>query len=346
MPGKSLASMSCRSRTRLTRHVQVSYTLQEVITTLCMVESPVAAITVSPSTHESGDKHEKEGLLEAGPTITLVTQKPMTSSIRGTIRHLVANAGRLARFRGLGSHILYAMSFGVVAQFFGGALPNVPGQSVLAAALAGAIVANIHATWTHKVVSMPTNHSFWQRIPAKSHWKTLALPAAIKAAMPYISLYLVAGFGMLLGFNKLEQEKFDAYTCAQWTSLIVRVITMFVFTISCALFLCLPAVVTLVRIEASILPEDQDTIVPFDRSFGGKVVSQLVGGSGVVSFMDAWRSFNWEARRRLIKLYVKVFFVMAGLILVVAHVLAFETFAIMGPALGKFMVQIKHEGMI
>jgi len=238
------------------------------------------------------------------------------------------------------------MCFGIVSQIIGDIIPRVPGQVILVAGLSGALLANLHASWTHKVVSMPSQKSFWQRIPAKSSWKTLALPAAIETAMPYISLYLTCGFAMLMGLHKLDQENAREYNGAQWTSLIVRMIALFVFAISCTLFLCLPAIVTLIRIEASILPEDEDTIVPFDRTFGGKVVSKLLGGTGVIGFLDAWRSFNWEARRRLIKLYIKIFFIMAGMFFVIAHVLAFEVFAIMGPQLGKFLVQLKQQGYI
>jgi hypothetical protein len=316
--------------------------LNDVVTTLCMVESPMAAITVSPSTHEPSAKEgEKETLLETGPTITLVNQKPITSSIRGTLRHLVANAGRFARFRGFRINVLYSLLAGLTTTFFSGALPNMPGQAVLSAAITGALLANVHAAWTHKVVGMPTEKSLWQRIPSKAHWKTLAVPATIATVMPYVSVYLSAGVAMLMGLHKLEQEKITS--CAQWTGLVVRMLILFVFVITCTLFLCIPAMVTMIRIEASILPEDQDTIVPFDRTFGGKVVSQMMGGTGVVGFLDAWRSFNWEARRRLIKLLAKNFFIMFGIIVVVVHVIAFEVFAIMGPAVGKLMAQMKHD---
>ncbi|KAF2036530.1 hypothetical protein EK21DRAFT_52132 [Setomelanomma holmii] len=318
----------------------LSYMLNEVITTLCMVESPIAAITVSPSTHEPADKAEKETLLETGPTITLVSQKPITSSIRGTIKHLIAHAGRWARFRGYKIHVLHSILFSLVSTFFSAALPHIPGQIIFVAGLSGAAVANIHATWTHKVVSMSTDKSFCARLVPKSQWKTLALPAAIDAAMPYISLYLTCGVAMLMGLHKLDQENIAAYSSAQIACLAVRMLVTFVFMIACTLFLCLPAIVTLVRIEASILPEDQDTIVPFDRTFGGKIVSQMHGGSGKVGFLDAWRSFNWEARRRLIKLFVKVFFILFALVFVIMHVLIGEAMLVFGAdGLGKALRQ-------
>jgi hypothetical protein len=323
----------------------LSYMLKEVVTTLCMVETPHAAITVSPSTSEPGDKDEKEGLLETGPTITLVHQKPITSSIRATVKHVVANAGTFARFRGFRVHAIYSLAFLLAAEFFDAALPGVPGQAILVSALSGAVLANLHAVWTHRIVSMPTTKSFWQRLPSKSNWTTLALPAAISASMPYLSVYLTIGVGALLGLHREDPEQFVRYSAGQLACLAMRVVGVAIFAIFCSLFLCLPAIVTLVRIEASILPEDEDTIVPFDRPFDGKAVSQMHGGSGKVGFLDAWRSFNWEARRRLIKLFVKVSLIMVGAFFFVAHILAFEVFAVFGPQLGQLLSQLDREGI-
>ena len=320
--------------------------LKEVVTTLCMVETPHAAITVSPSTSEPADKGEKEGLLEAGPTITLVYQKPITSSIRATITHVVANAGTFARFRGFRVHAMYSLAFLLAAEFFEAALPRVPGQAILVSALSGAVLANFHAVWTHRVVSMPTTKSFWQRLPSQSNWKTLALPAAISASMPYVSVYLTIGVGALLGLHRENPEQFHRYSSGQLACLAMRVVGVAIFGLFCSLFLCLPAIVTLVRIEASILPEDEDTIVPFDRTFDGKAVSQMHGGSGKVGFLDAWRSFNWEARRRLIKLFVKVSLIMLGAFFFVAHILAFEVFAIFGSQLGQLLAQLNREDFL
>lgn len=323
--------------------------LKEVVATLCMVETPHAAITISPS-DEPATKDEKEGLLETGPTITLVRQKPITSSIRATVKHVVAHAGRFARFRGFKIHALYSLVFSLAVHFFTAfffsLVPNgLPGQAILVSGLAGATVANVHAAWTHKVVSMPSEATFWQRVPSKSHWKTLAPAAAVATAMPYISMYLTGGVAILLGLHKLGQDNLEQYTKGQWMCLAVRVLATVVFGIFTSFFLCIPAVVTQVRIESSILPEDQDTIVPFDRSFGGKVVSQLLGGTGSIGFLDAWRSFNWEARRRLLKLYVKIGAILFSVFFVVAHVLAFEVFAVMGPQLGDYLAKAMHEGI-
>jgi hypothetical protein len=324
-----------------TDNYQVEYTLKDVVATLCMVETPSAAITIS-TPDEPASKDEKEGLLETAPTMTLVHQKPLTSSIRATIKHLVSQGGRTARFRGFRFHAIWAFAITIVANSLDAVLPAfVPFRLAVISALAGAATANLHAAWTHKVVSMPSTTSFWQRVPARSTWKVLALPAAVYSAMPYISFY-IAQLAFMTLFAGIDARDVRDYTGAEWTSLIFRIIAVVVIAVSCTLFLCLPAVVTMVRVEASILPEEEDTIVPFDRTFDGKVVSKVLGGTGTIGFIDAWKSFNWEARRRLLKLYVKIFFIMMGLSFLAIHVWAVVGFVALGPNLSKLIAQARH----
>ena len=73
-----------------------------------------------------------------------------------------------------------------------------------------------------------------------------------------------------------------------------------------AVFVFFPANVILARVAASVLPEEEATILPFDRTFGGRVAS----GERLKMF-DAWKSFTWEAIGRVVKIYVKVFLLQA-----------------------------------
>ncbi|KAF2874618.1 hypothetical protein BDV95DRAFT_487375 [Massariosphaeria phaeospora] len=322
--------------------LSVDYSLKDVVATLAMVETPTAAITVSAAHDEAAPKEQKEALLETGPEITLVLQKPITSKIRKTLRHLVSETGTgWARMRGAWYMVLYNVEFHFVSTLLELVVPHVPGRIVLIAGATGALLANLHAAWTHKVISMPSSMSLYKRIPERSYWKTLAFPAGLQAAMPYLSLYIVRGFAILFGLTTLDQDVVN-YSSAESASVLARFFAVVVIAITCTVFLCLPAYVTLIRIEASILSEDQDTIVPFDRSFAGKVVARILGGSGSIGFIDAWKSFNWEARRRVIKLYVKIFFVNTALILTFAHVFAFEMWAIMGPAIQKYVREVRE----
>lgn len=315
----------------------IDYSLLHVVATLAMVETPSAAITVSASQSAEGPKVEAEGRLETGPAITLVHRKPITTSIRGTLRHLVSLAGRWSRVRGLCPFYLYNLCFVLAHNIIATVLPGFPGSPIVLAALSGALLANLHASWTFKVISMPTNVSFFQRIPARSAWKLLALPAAAQAATPYISLYIISGFAIMLDLHRLDQANPQYFSGAQWTWLIVRFALVLVIAFACATFICLPAMVTQIRVEASLLPDDQDTIVPFDRSFNGKVVPKILGGTGAMGSLDAWRSFNWEARIRLIKLYVKGSFITSALVFVTVSVVALETWLIMGPNIVKII---------
>lgn len=99
-----------------------------------------------------------------------------------------------------------------------------------------------------------------------------------------------------------------------WKSLL----TLVVFA-ACLLLLVIPAHTILVRVQASLLPPDEDTIVPFDRSFGGHVEPAVITGKGYVDFMTAWRTFTRESWIRLYKLLGKIVLaVMAAYCLVLA----------------------------
>jgi hypothetical protein len=301
-----------------------------------MVETPSAAITVSAAHTEEGSQSDKEALLETGPTITLVHQKPITSSIRGTFRHLVSLAGGWSRVRGFGFFYFYNIVFGLTHGLITAILPGFPGSSLIVTTATGALLANLHAAWTHKVISMPTSVGIFKRIPARSEWKVLAPAAAAQAIMPYISIYIIQASAILMGLHQMNVEN---STAAKWACLIVKLITMLAIIFACTMFLCLPAMVTQIRVEASLLPEEHDTIVPFDRTFSGKVVAKILGGTGSVGFLDAWRSFNWEARTRLIKVYVKAFFIVVGIFVIVFQAIALEAWLIAGPSLSRAVAQ-------
>jgi hypothetical protein len=74
----------------------------------------------------------------------------------------------------------------------------------------------------------------------------------------------------------------------------------------------IPATITLRRVQASMLPDEDEAIIPFDRTFGGKVQPVVAGGSGAVSMLDAWRTFDWGSRIRYLKLQAKIFAISMG----------------------------------
>ena len=52
-----------------------------------------------------------------------------------------------------------------------------------------------------------------------------------------------------------------------------------------------PAHVVLARIQASLLSPDEDTIIPFDKTFDGTVTEPAVAGKGYVNMRNALQTF-------------------------------------------------------
>lgn len=79
------------------------------------------------------------------------------------------------------------------------------------------------------------------------------------------------------------------------------------------LLLVVPAHVALVRVQATLLPHEEETIVPFDRTFGGSVEAEVINGRGFGSLRNALKTVSWESWVRLYGQQVKILGVMVGL---------------------------------
>merc|ERR1711977_672655 len=81
----------------------------------------------------------------------------------------------------------------------------------------------------------------------------------------------------------------------------------------------------------------EETIVPFDRSFGGKVVPEIVGGTGMIGMLDAWKTFDWAARIRLVKTYLKVIAMQIGVTFLFTMCIVSQLFIIAGKDWSKLI---------
>jgi len=160
----------------------------------------------------------------------------------------------------------------------------------------------------------------WSRILPLSSFKHLLVPAAAfglaNLALAYISL----------GLRYLAVPR-QGGGLAEVVGKPLFFVCIYILV---SIFLVLPSAAALARVETSLLPEDEDTIVPVDRSFNGKVVSRAHGGTGVLGFWDALKGFDGEARRRLIKLYFKLVMISLAIGFAVGFVLVFEGIFILG----------------
>lgn len=296
-----------------------------------MIETPAAAVTVTNKAGAPANKEEAERLLdEPSVEVAIHPVRPITSKIRTTIRHVTSQTGFFGRWRG----IVPAFVYSFMKLFWSGMLvqklPMFPGQNFFVSVIVSVALANIHMAYLHAVISLPTSQRWYQRLGDLKTFKALTAPHAFAVTAAYIVIWLTASAVALAGLGNAALYASDADPTYSYACMPLSLLAVVLFGITLTVFIYIPAVVSVIRVEASLLPDEHETIVPFDRSFGGLVVPAILGGSGAISFSDAWKTFNGEARRRVIKLYAKIFLVIATLFFVMVGVLSAQFWSFAG----------------
>jgi len=303
-----------------------------------MVESPEAILfepitTVDPDAPlENTNKPDDNTNKALEPELLLMKQQPITSSFRQTIKHLQSKGGFRSRFRGFSIYIVMNMIINVVAQMFSSLIPFV--GTFIAPIIASVACAQLSLAWTHIVISDPSPKPWFRRVPAINTWKKVAGPTAILAIAHQLAVIVPVYFAISLGFSSAERgfdNGFDGRHAINASMSLGLIILSLAFSV----FVVMPAQVVLTRVQASLLPDEAESIVPFDRSFNGKVIPAIIGGSGVIGMSDAWKSFDWNSRVRLVKAYVKVFAMQFALALVFFVIAGAQIALIIGKDLNK-----------
>lgn len=242
-----------------------------------------------------------------------IKQKTITSSIRDTIRHLHQIAGFRARWRGLALFLCYNLAFSLISAFIGGLTFFLPLflSALVSALVASLVLARWSTAWTHIVISEPSAKPWYRRVPGWKSWKNVWLPIVINSVTERLTYTLPAL--TLAAFELIPDAQGKMKGNKSAPLIIAQLFAVFAVGLVTYVALDLPSKVALVRVQASMLPEEDESIVPFDRSFGGKVVPAILGGSGAISFADSWRTFDREARFRVLKLVAKLVAVEIGL---------------------------------
>lgn len=224
-----------------------------------------------------------------------------TSSIRRIDALLRSVGGWPANFRGLA----VAVVANFAASFVGAAVSwAIPRQFGFLIAMLATV--QLSTAWTHIVITTPSPLPFWNRLPAFAKtFKAIWLPTTVYWFATQITTGLPLWLGRAFGLSRWDPARPTAVPAynghAVWQSFLVVVVT-----IGAIVLLVIPAEVILVRVQASLLPADADTIVPFDRSFGGKVEPEVVTGRGYVDFQTAWLTFERASWIRLYRLLAKI----------------------------------------
>lgn len=282
-----------------------------VIPTLAAVEDSTPNSYIRLDSERSNDFSD----LNESQVATSSTTHPITSGLRSTIRHLRGRGGIWSCFRGFRMYLAFTgfnTGLGFLIQVF---LP-IPTRSVpfvrsfLGAFGPSMLWATWQMAWVHLVIADKSPRSTYRRMLGFQHWPKIAPAAAL--------------------CNLLDSATFSMAKLAGWTAMgilsnrdsknlprLIVTITLYNFL----LLASLPARAIFARVAASMLPEEDDPIVPFDRTFGGNVRPESVGGSGKLGLADAWITFKWPARIRYLKIIFKALAIEVVLGVLAIHVL-------------------------
>lgn len=310
-----------------------------------MIESPSrTAIVESKPPAYTEEYTEKEPLISAEEDhdveITVIDHKPITAKIRTTIHQLQRVGGFRARWRGLGLFTLYHLLHALMTR----AIMIFLGFGLLAEALSYILVslglARLHMAWTHSLIAYPSTKRWYQRVPTRKDCRAILLPALVYAAAEQATLILPIGVALTLGVTGSQahhaKEAVGHELCNRNLLIALRFLAVPATYIIVALAVLVPASVTLTRIEATLLPEGEETIVPFDKAaIMGDVDVSTRGGRRAL-FVQAWRSFDHTSRLRLVKLYAKLFLVQVTIMFTAAHLMIAELYLIGGDKLAIF----------
>jgi hypothetical protein len=291
--------------------VFTSYTLKHIYPTLAIIEdeNPPAYDPV-PTYDPSADAANAAESNNHATGVTDGKPRPVTASLRSTSRALASTGGWFrSSFRGLTCLLVQFLATNFLVGIFSAFFPRL--LASLAALLASLALVQLSSAWVHIVISPPSHLHFYHRLPSfKRAFDATARPVAVYWLAQEVAtvIPMVMAWGLHLYIPNFTHGGHPAVPNWQHHD-VLKALAVLVVSVACRFLFVLPAFVVLVRVQASLLPGEVDTIVPFDRSFEGKVEPAVVDGKGYVTMRDAWATFSRAAWKRLVILYAKIYLV-------------------------------------
>ncbi|ODH45985.1 hypothetical protein GX48_07932 [Paracoccidioides brasiliensis] len=304
------------------------YTYGMVVAMLTVVEDPHPPDIYTPITIP--DYSSKLSINNTSSSLNATAFSPpgpITRSLRTAILHLRARVGPWSRFHGLNVYLCMSICRTLLAKLFLSSHHRNPDPLQSLVLIATDVVsAPLELAWVHIVISNPSERPFWWRIPGCGSWVKIAPAVALRSVASQLTLVLPAQLGLRLIQWPVNQSN-SSFSDPEYNpnSDVLVALGVLVLSWALAVLVEIPATVTMIRVAASLLPEEEETIVPFDRTFGGKVQPVLLGGSGgKIGLLDAWRTFTWPSRIRLLQVLAKTFAMLTAVALTCAVFLAGE----------------------
>ncbi|KAK0718646.1 hypothetical protein B0T26DRAFT_803428 [Lasiosphaeria miniovina] len=292
------------------------------------------------------DQAEKESLIPSTSDERVVPRgnagtTPITASIRSTLKHIRALDGFKGYFRGLGAFFLYAITSGILyallvllAEFVNPGVTNSLGTLSLPELVADFTVTmstcRLHCNWTHATVrdntDIPARGVYRRsRYVSRKDYRFLSLPAM------RIWLARAAATALPLAVFRTAQPMIRPTPVAATLVTVLFVVVCVLVSVS----VVLPARIARTRIETSLLLETVSTIVPVDRTFGGRVdrTQSLAWWRFValhLGLVGAYKTFDRATFCRALKVWAVYFFVALTFMFGVTALLCVELLFVMG----------------
>lgn len=305
---------------------QLGYFFWDVIDMLAIVEAPQTAVPVRPPWLSEKDQRDEAPQVQQ-------QERAVTSSLRKTIEHLYRIGGATVVLRGAACYLcLKAATVALILPAIWSGLSTDPNQVKWDESVSSRVIPDLKATaaecvallilsswmtaWVHVVITQPTLRIWYRRLPPflptlRATWRPIVCAIfadffvwkVIPRPIRYAAGMYVTGYKAPSGF--ITSDK------------IIRTLS-WLLVHAANILINLPLNMVSVRIQASLLPEDEDTIVTFDRTFGlngnhGLQPGLLAQPRGALSFKEAWRSITWAEMRRMILLHAKFVLVEAAI---------------------------------
>lgn len=281
--------------------------------TLTVVESPPSVtLNLDPSRALLAGADEESAVIET-------RNNRVTSGVRSTFRHLRSQGGFYAPVRGMVSTIYYGILFSIIMAFGGAIASIIVGDKI--GMLAGVAIASVAtAKWnmalTQLRIASPESNKLVQNKNMFKRSKHLAM----KAVKPTV---------VALTLNRLYQEAFNViamcfipkkgdpafekpYTIhfksdgsrqieygkiSKWFYVIATIFYIGLIVV------VLPAKAVIVRMQASGMSTEDDTIIAVDKTFGVEAAGEK---ERTLTFCEAAKTFSKEDIRSIVVMGLKL----------------------------------------
>jgi hypothetical protein len=285
---------------------QIFYTLQIVLPLLATVEDPYASF------YKALAPDEVESEAAAGLRRRLQLTEPVKASeyngaavspnIKAMLRLLYSIRKPYSLFRGFGWALLYTMlkiPILVASSFIGGPL------GFIFQILAPLALVQLDTLWVHATISQPSSKPFMRRIvPIEQALRSLAAPTILAQAAQAVTQRI-----MTAAFNGMGMKWEDVFMME--TNAPARVTWFFLLLTLLSVVLIAPSRLAMLRVQASLLPGSEHSIITLDQAISAARDEELV-----LTFGEALKSIKLQTLVNLAFLYFKILLVTWGLVMV------------------------------